>query len=44
MDFGAVLGQLGPNPGKPDFLGKIRLGQLSLNIVPQLQAKNQENR
>ena len=44
MDFWAVLGPLGPNPGKPDFSGKIRLGQLSLNIVPQLQAKNQENR
>ena len=42
--FWAVLGPLGPNPGKPDFSGKIRLGQLSSNIVPQLQAKNQENR
>ena len=38
------MGPLGPNPGKPDFSGKIRLGQLSSNIVPQLQAKNQENR
>ena len=42
--FRSVLGPLGPNPGKPDFSGKIRLGQISSNIVPQLQAKNQENR
>ena len=44
IGFWAVLGPLGPNPGKPDFSGKFRLGQLSSNIVPQLQAKNQENR
>ena len=44
MDFWAVLGPLGPNPGERDFSRKIRLGQLSSNIVPQLQAKNQENR
>ena len=33
-----------PKSMKTGFSGKIRRGQLSLNIVPQLQAKNQENR
>ena len=43
IGFWAVLGQLDPNPGEPDILGKIRLGQFSPNIVPQHKAKNQEN-
>ena len=42
--FRSRNGSSGPNSREPDFSGKIRLGQLSLNIVPQLQAKNQENR
>ena len=44
MDFGTVLGPLGPNPGKPDFSGKIGLCQFSSNIIPKLHAKNRQNR
>ena len=41
--FWAVLGPLGPIPGKPEFSGKIRLCQFSSFMVPKLHAKNQKN-
>ena len=41
--FRAVLGPLGPIPGKPDFSGKIRLCNFSSNIIPKLLAGFQKH-
>ena len=41
--FRAVLGPLGPIPGKPEFSGKIRLCNFSSNIIPQLVDKFQKH-